>query len=72
MAFCKKCGVELPADANFCPACGTPTVGKKGWGTLIIGLLFLTLGLTTLLGLIGTGIALIISVVAIIIMAISK
>lgn len=72
MAFCKKCGVELPADANFCPACGTPTERKKSWGTLIIGLLFLTLGLTTLLGLIGTGIALIISVVAIIIMAISK
>lgn len=22
--FCKKCGKELPVDAAFCPACGTP------------------------------------------------
>lgn len=24
MAFCAKCGKELPAGATFCPACGTP------------------------------------------------
>ena len=22
MAFCKKCGTELPKEANFCPKCG--------------------------------------------------
>jgi len=22
MAYCKKCGVELPKDANYCPKCG--------------------------------------------------
>lgn len=24
MAFCSKCGKELPESATFCPACGTP------------------------------------------------
>ncbi len=24
MAFCAKCGKELPADATFCPSCGAP------------------------------------------------
>ena len=24
MAFCSKCGKELPEGATFCPACGTP------------------------------------------------
>jgi hypothetical protein len=24
MAFCTKCGTELPADARFCPSCGKP------------------------------------------------
>jgi uncharacterized RDD family membrane protein YckC len=24
MAFCVKCGKELPASATFCPSCGTP------------------------------------------------
>ncbi len=23
MAFCKKCGAELPSDAKYCPRCGT-------------------------------------------------
>jgi len=22
--FCRKCGKEVPADAAFCPSCGTP------------------------------------------------
>jgi len=24
MPYCRKCGAELPADANFCAKCGTP------------------------------------------------
>lgn len=27
MAFCAKCGKELPAGATFCPACGAPVEG---------------------------------------------
>ena len=30
MAFCTKCGKELPNDARFCPNCGTPTADNKG------------------------------------------
>ncbi|HZW85126.1 MAG TPA: RDD family protein [Nitrososphaerales archaeon] len=29
LAFCAKCGKELPMNATFCPACGTP-VGTSG------------------------------------------
>jgi hypothetical protein len=25
VAFCTSCGTELPAQARFCPGCGTPT-----------------------------------------------
>lgn len=25
MAYCRKCGEELPEDAEFCPNCGVPT-----------------------------------------------
>lgn len=28
MAFCSKCGKELPAAATFCPACGTPVTAS--------------------------------------------
>lgn len=24
MAFCEKCGAELPAESTFCPSCGAP------------------------------------------------
>ncbi len=27
MAFCAKCGKELPAGATFCPSCGAPVSG---------------------------------------------
>ncbi len=27
MAFCRKCGAELAADAGFCHKCGTPVTG---------------------------------------------
>src|SRR5689334_8224978 len=26
MSLCGACSTELPPDARFCPACGTPTV----------------------------------------------
>ena len=29
MAFCAKCGKELPEGATFCPACGTPAGGSR-------------------------------------------
>ena len=29
MAYCKKCGAELPADANFCAKCRTPVVKEE-------------------------------------------
>jgi uncharacterized RDD family membrane protein YckC len=25
MAYCSKCGAQIPEDAAFCPVCGTPT-----------------------------------------------
>ena len=32
LAFCAKCGKELPASATFCPACGTPVPTAAGAG----------------------------------------
>jgi len=29
MITCKKCGVELPENANYCPLCGEPVRGKE-------------------------------------------
>jgi uncharacterized membrane protein len=30
MAFCIKCGAQVPDNANNCPACGTPVAGRSG------------------------------------------
>jgi uncharacterized membrane protein len=30
MAFCSKCGTQLPEGAGFCPACGTGIDGERG------------------------------------------
>ena len=30
MAFCSKCGTQLPEGAGFCPACGTGIDGGRG------------------------------------------
>ena len=30
MAFCARCGGELPATARFCPACGRPVDPEVG------------------------------------------
>ena len=32
MAFCSKCGKELPEGATFCPACGTPVQATASAG----------------------------------------
>jgi len=29
MAYCRKCGEELPGDAEFCPNCGVSTTSPK-------------------------------------------
>lgn len=29
MAFCSKCGAELPENTQFCPSCGAPVEGEK-------------------------------------------
>lgn len=29
MSYCSRCGAELPKDARFCPACGTPVAAPK-------------------------------------------
>ncbi len=29
MAFCSRCGKELPAGATFCPSCGAPVAGGE-------------------------------------------
>ena len=29
MAFCSKCGAQIPAGAGFCPACGTPAAAGQ-------------------------------------------
>jgi len=29
MSYCRRCGAELPKDARFCPACGTPVVAPE-------------------------------------------
>jgi len=29
MIYCIKCGTEIPDEALFCPACGTPLVKTK-------------------------------------------
>lgn len=30
--YCTHCGVALPADARFCPKCGTPVAGEASGG----------------------------------------
>lgn len=38
MAFCAKCGTELPVGATFCPACGTPVgAGTAATSTPVSG-----------------------------------
>ena len=33
MPYCKKCGNELPADAKFCPKCGTAVLPEEATAT---------------------------------------
>lgn len=73
MAYCRKCGTKLEDGDKFCTECGTEVAitveVKPGWGTLIVGLILMVLGLTTLFGPVGTVIGLVISLVGVIINA---
>src|SRR5437867_10404666 len=35
MAYCHKCGKEVPAESTFCPACGTPVAGTAQPASLL-------------------------------------
>ena len=72
MAYCKKCGSELPDDAKYCTKCGESVEQKKKWGWAILGLFLFVDGLTVLFGIVGLIIGLIISAVALLIYAASK
>ena len=65
MDYCRKCGSEMPKGAKFCPKCGTGVEQNISpvWGFL--GLFFMVIGLTTMLGFVGTIIGLLIAVVVI-------
>ena len=67
MAYCRKCGAEMPEDAKFCSKCGTGVEQKVSLAWGFVGLLLLVLGLTTLFGFVGTIIGLLIAVVVLII-----
>lgn len=62
----------MPDGAKFCQKCGTGVEQKPGCGMLIAALLLITIGLTTLFGVIGTIIGLVIDFVIVMIEVTSK
>lgn len=72
MAYCKKCGTELPEDAKHCPQCGTETVEKPGCFMMAVGPLLIVMGLTTLFGVFGLIAGLAIAAVIFFIGAVTK
>lgn len=64
MAYCSNCGAKLPENAKSCEKCGTEIKVKAHTPGLIVGIVLLVCGLTTLLGPIGTIIGLLIAIVA--------
>ena len=64
MAYCSNCGAKLPENAKSCENCGKEVKVKVHTPGLIVGIVLLVCGLTTLLGPIGTIIGLLIAIVA--------
>lgn len=65
MEYCRKCGAEMPNGAKFCPKCGTNVEHNISPVWVFLGLFFMVIGLTTMLGFVGTIIGLLIAVVLI-------
>ena len=72
MSYCRKCGAEIPDDAKFCQNCGNAVEQKTNLGLGVLGLFLMVLGLTTLFGVVGTVIGLVIAVVVLLINATQK
>jgi hypothetical protein len=64
MAYCRECGAELPENAKSCEKCGKEIKVKAHTPGLVVGIVLLVCGLTTLLGPLGTIIGLLIAIVA--------
>ena len=64
MAYCSECGAELPKNAKSCEKCGKEVKVKAHTPGLVVGIILLVCGLTTLMGPIGTIIGLLIAIVA--------
>lgn len=72
MVYCRKCGAEISEDAKQCPKCGAETKEKPGCFMLVVGPSLIVLGLTTLFGVVGTIVGLVIAAVVFLIYAVNK
>lgn len=72
MAYCRKCGTEVPEDAKLCSKCGAELAEKPGCFMLAMGPTLIVLGLTTLFGVVGTIVGLVIAAVVFLIYAVNK
>lgn len=72
MAYCRKCGAEMPDTAKFCKKCCTEVEKKTSWGWGIAGLILVVIGLTMMFGLGGTIAGLAIAAVVLLLCATQK